>query len=412
MADVARLRPDAEFHLCGAVTDPAALALGRLPNVTLHGEIPYADVPGFVQAMDVMTIPFRILPIIEACDPVKFYEYAASGVPAVATPLPELARAGDLVIRAAGPAAFAAALDDAARAGRDPAHAGRLRDYARANTWAARAAAFSDAISVEPPVTAVILHWGKAELTRAAIHSLSARGGAYPNLEILVVDNGPDPWESADLAAYIRGVPHARLLGDGTNRGFAAGNNLAIRESRGDYVLLLNNDTYAAPGAIHAMVAHLARDPSIGVVGPLTNSIGNEARVEVHYADMDQMVRAARRLATGHRGQTTEVRVSAYFCAMFRRADFARFGLLPEIYGRGMFEDDDHCAAIRAAGLRCVIAEDAFVHHHLSASFGTLEGGDRAALFARNRGIYEERWGAWQPHRYRTTRPAATTEAA
>ena len=53
------------------------------------------------------------------------------------------------------------------------------------------------------------------------------------------------------------------------------------------------------------------------------------------------------------------------------------------------------------AGLRCVCAEDVFIHHQLSASFDALKAEHRQALFERNKLIYEAKWGTWQPHVYR-----------
>ncbi len=415
---VARAMPEAEFHFCGAVTTPEAQALGRLANLTLHGEIAYADVPAFVAAMDVMVIPFRLTPIIRACDPVKFYEYAAAGRPVVTTPLPELARAGDLAFRADTAEGFCDAIRRAAAAGLDARYRERLVDYARANTWADRGRDFMAAMLAAPKVSVVVLSYGDPALTLATLHSLTDAGGTYPGLEIIVADNGSSGESLARLreaAAAAEAEPGrcaVRLIENGANLGFARGNNAGIAAATGEYVLLLNNDTYVAPGAIAAMVAHLEADPGVGVVGPLTNAIGNEARVEVAYADMAGMAAEMRRVTAGHRGQRSEVAVCAYFCAMFRRADLAAFGPLCEDYGLGMFEDDDHCARIRAAGYRCVIAEDAFVHHHLSASFDAMGAGSKAELFRRNRAIYEERWGPWTPHRYRDSRPAPTLKAA
>ena len=47
------------------------------------------------------------------------------------------------------------------------------------------------------------------------------------------------------------------------------------------------------------------------------------------------------------------------------------------------------------------MAEDVFVHHHLSASFDKIDDERRQALFDRNKALYEEKWGTWTPHRYR-----------
>lgn len=406
---VARANPDFDIHLCGAVTAEAPLRLDSLPNVTLHGEIPYADVPAFHRQMDVLIIPFQLLPIIKACDPVKFYEYSAVMRPTVSTSLPELDRAGDLVFRADDAAGFADQIRRAAPLAQDQAFGQRLRQYALDNAWSFRAADMLAEMRREPKLSVIVLHYGAdTDMTLATLHSMLGRGEVYPNLQVVLVDNGSTPEVLEVLRARAAGDDRIVLVENGGNLGFARGNNRGIEAATGEYVLLLNNDTFLAPGALLAMVRHLQRNPQVGIVGPMTNNIGNEARVEIAYADMDDMIRAARDLATGHRGQWTPIPVCAYFCAMFRRADLDRLGALPEIYGRGMFEDDDHCATFRQGGLLTALAEDAFCHHHLSATFNALPSGEKQQLFDRNRALFEERWGKWVPHRYRDARPPAS----
>jgi GT2 family glycosyltransferase len=157
------------------------------------------------------------------------------------------------------------------------------------------------------------------------------------------------------------------------------------------------------------MANHLRRNPAIGVVGPITNNIGNEAKVEVNYGDMLEMEHIARDITTGYRGRFLPIRTVAYFAAMFRRSDFSKFGPLSLDYGRGMFEDDDHCEVIKAQGFVCALAEDAFVHHHLSATFDSeVKREEKAKLFQQNKATFESKWGPWAPHRYRSSRPASS----
>ncbi|WBU59761.1 glycosyltransferase [Paracoccus albus] len=405
IAAVAKANPDFDFHLCGAVTAPEPARLADAPNISMYGEIPYDEVPGFLKAMDVLIIPFRLLPIIKACDPVKFYEYSAMQRPTVATALPELARAGDLVTTASEPEEFAKGIRNAAVAGSDAALRADLVAYANRNTWGHRATDFLEEIEDAALVSVVILSFGSADLTLNCIQSLTGKGDTYPNLEILIVDNGSSPCELAKIRQEAARHPGIQLIENGENLGFAAGNNVGIKAAKGEYVLLLNNDTYIAPGAIAAMVRHLQRNARIGIVGPLTNNIGNEARIVVEYNNISEMACCAREIVTGYRGLWTEINVAAYFCAMFRKADLERLGGLSTDYGLGMFEDDDHCAHFRASGLIPALAEDAFVHHDLSATFDAMPEPEKTALFEKNRKIYEARWGEWRPHSYRDTRP-------
>ena len=73
-----------------------------------------------------------------------------------------------------------------------------------------------------------------------------------------------------------------------------------------------------------------------------------------------------------------------------------------------MFEDDDHCAMIKSKGYTCALAEDAYVHHHLSATFSKLDNGEKEALFEANKVTFEKKWGTWKPHSYREERPKSS----
>jgi GT2 family glycosyltransferase len=405
---VAHHEPDFEFHLCGAVNDRRLGRLGELDNVFMHGEVPYRSVPGFLGAMDVMIIPFKIIPIIQACDPVKFYEYSAIGKPTVTTALPELSRASDLPFFASTPSEFAGQIRNAYAKGKSTGFRKKLKEYAAQNTWSHRIELFSEVLGEAPKVSVVILSYGDPELTMATLHSLFQAGAVYPNLEILIVDNGSPRSSLQKIRDFAENFSNINVIENGDNLGFAKGNNVGLKAATGDYVMLLNNDTVVAPGSVYAMVRHLQHNPNIGVVGPLTNNIGNEAKLFVEYENLEQMRDIARQVTTGYRGVSTRINVVAYFAVMFRRADLEIFGLLSEDYGRGMFEDDDHCAIIRSNGYTCVLAEDAFVHHHLSATFNELKDGEKEALFEKNKKIYEKKWGKWIPHQYRKSRPSTS----
>lgn len=400
--------PRFEFHLCGAVTSPEAAELASLENVKMYGEITYSDVPGFLNEMDVLIIPFKLVPIIQACDPVKFYEYSAMGKPTVTTALPELARASELTFFASNSEEFVGQIHAAYKMSGDQDFVFCLKDYAKANTWSHRTAQFEEILKDFPKVSIVILAYGDPELTKAVIHSLYDGGPAYPNMQILVVDNGSPPTVLEEIKQFASNYQDVTVIENGKNLGFAKGNNVGIKAAVGEYVMLLNNDTVVAPGAIHSMVRHLDRNPRIGAVGPLTNNIGNEAKLFVEYIDIEQMKYVARQATTGYRGRFTSINVLAYFAVMFRRSDLSSFGLLAEEYGRGMFEDDDHCAMIKSQGYICALAEDAYIHHHLSATFSTLKAGEKEDLFSKNKQIFEKKWGVWRAHQYRESRPMSS----
>jgi glycosyltransferase involved in cell wall biosynthesis len=63
--------------------------LGHLPNVTYLGHLPHKDLAFYLKQFSVCIIPFKITPVTLATNPVKMYEYLATGNPVVSTKLPE-----------------------------------------------------------------------------------------------------------------------------------------------------------------------------------------------------------------------------------------------------------------------------------------------------------------------------------
>lgn len=91
MEKLLRSYPQASFVLIGAVHNQAVLKLAdRYSNLHLLGEVPYQQLPAYLQDFQVGIIPFLLTPVIQATLPVKFFEYLALGKPVVSTSLPEL----------------------------------------------------------------------------------------------------------------------------------------------------------------------------------------------------------------------------------------------------------------------------------------------------------------------------------
>ena len=253
-----------------------------------------------------------------------------------------------------------------------------------------------------PRLSVVVVTYDNRELNRVCLESLAART-EWPNWELIVVDNGSTDGTRELLEEHRRLLaPRMRVLDQEKNVGFAAACNAGLAAATGDYLLLLNNDTVTTRGALTALVRHLVEDPSLGLVGPVTNAIANEARVEVGYTGLADLPEWARGYVRAHDGETFALPMLALFCAALPRRVYEAVGPLDERFGTGMFEDDDYCRRIAEKGLAIRCARDAFVHHWQMASFRKMPQEKYLALFAENKRKYAEKWG-----RPPATRPSA-----
>jgi len=399
---VARKFADCLVLMVGNDTVGAATRLKHLDNVRFTGEVPYDALPFYLTAFDICLLPFQVIPLTLATNPVKVYEYLSAGKDVVAIDLPEMAQFQGLVRTASDHEGFLDQVAQALAAPPDAELVARRRQFASEQTWEHRVRDLLAAMRSlpEPRVSVVVVTYNNLDLTKTCLRSLELYSD-HPNLEIIVVDNASSDDTPAFLTDWASRGEGRRIILNPDNRGFAAANNQGLAVATGDYLVMLNNDTHVTPGWVATLVGHLRRDSTLGMIGPVTNNIGNEARIDIRYDDMDGMLQAAADYTARHVGQLTPLRTAAFFCVMLRREVYEKVGPLDEAFGIGFFEDDDYCRRVDQAGWSIACAEDVFIHHHLSASFNKLKQERRAELFAQNKAIYEKKWGPWEPHRYR-----------
>lgn len=400
LAALADRRPEWNFILVGDIFVEDLAGLEHKPNVQLLGRKPYSQMPLYLDHFDACLIPFRLYNVTHAVDPVKFYEYISAGKPVVSTPLKEISVYKDLLYFATGVDEFIEQIE-CALAECDLAMYKRRVELARANDWKDRFNSMQLAIvDLYEKVSVVVITYNNFNLTVQCVNSI-LRNTTWPNYQLIVVDNGSDDGTCDYLERLRQEVPSVKIILNPENRGFAAANNQGLREANGDILLLLNNDTVVPKGWLDPLVHHL-RDSSIGLVGPVTNAVGNEAKIKVSYTDIQQMQDFADGYTEAHKGRLFDISMLAMFCVAFRRDVLDEVGFLDEAFGIGMFEDDDYSRRVQASGYRTVCAEDAFIHHYGQASFRKLiASGEYQALWDKNQAYFESKWGAWQAHVHR-----------
>lgn len=238
----------------------------------------------------------------------------------------------------------------------------------------------------------IIVTYNNLHLTQMCLDSIF-RFTQHHDFEIVVVDNHSSDGTREYLLELAEKHHNIKVKFNNSNEGFARANNQGIQMAEGEYIVLLNNDTIVTSGWLTKLVHYLEQYPEVGMVGPVTNRTGNEARVDVTYNSIEGIEDFARQYTRENQGKYFEIKMLAMFCVALRRTLIDEVGYLDEQFGIGLFEDDDFSLRVKGAGYKLICAEDVFIHHFLNASFKLLSKQKYQEIFWENLRKFEQKWG-------------------
>jgi GT2 family glycosyltransferase/2-polyprenyl-3-methyl-5-hydroxy-6-metoxy-1,4-benzoquinol methylase len=246
-----------------------------------------------------------------------------------------------------------------------------------------------------PIVSIVMLTWNQKGLTEMCLRSLEI--STKVPYELIVVDNGSTDGTVDFLKSYAAEKvtdkqDNVKLIFNPENVGFARGNNQGLKEARGEYLVLLNNDTVLPNMWLERMLRRFYSDKKAGMVGPRSNYVKPRQFAQPEYSELAEFSKFAEGFYLKNQGKTTVTESLVGFCLTVKREVFAKIGLLEEDYTIGGYEDDDLCIRARRAGYRLLIADDVYVHHFGNASF-KANNLDIVSVAQQNRGKFIDRWG-------------------
>lgn len=246
-------------------------------------------------------------------------------------------------------------------------------------------------ISPPPLVSIVIPVFNNLHYTKQCLESI-ARAPARASLEVIVVDNNSTDGTSQWLAKIAAENANVRFITHHANLGFAAGVNSGAVMARGKYIVVSNNDVLMTPGWLDTLIATFETDPSIGIVSPVTNYVGEGPQLLRQFADIgpESADTVAAELASLGGKPFPVIDRLVFFCVMIRRNLWELVGGLSSAYGMGNFEDDDFCLRARLAGFKLVVNPAAFIFHHGSRTFKEQKI-SHTELMEKNRRIFFER---------------------
>jgi GT2 family glycosyltransferase len=217
-------------------------------------------------------------------------------------------------------------------------------------------------------LSVIVVNWNGKALLADCLASL--RSQTCPDFEVIVVDNGSTDGSSQ----FVRqAFPDFRLIQLKENLGFAGGNNAGIREARGEWVALINNDAVAEPTWLECLSRAVKGDERVGLAASrvvLTSGALDSAG--------DGMTIAGVPYKRGHGNtpdgiflQPSEVFGASGCGVLLRRSMLDRIGLLDEDFFC-IYEDGDLNFRARLAGFQCIYVPEAEIIHRLHGTLGRL----------------------------------------
>lgn len=217
----------------------------------------------------------------------------------------------------------------------------------------------------------IIPVFNKADLTKRCLEVLQSTIADAGEGEVIVIDNASSDHTQRVLAQF----PWIRLVTNDVNLGFAGANNQGARMARGEFLVLLNNDTEPWAGWLSSML-RTAREGHVGAVGARLlfpdkrvqhagvvvtgNPFGRQEAQPFHhnylipFDDPDVC-------------RTQDMQIVTGACLLTPRALYEKLGGLDEAFWNG-YEDVDYCLKVRREGLRVVYDAQAVLYHFESQS--------------------------------------------
>lgn len=233
----------------------------------------------------------------------------------------------------------------------------------------------------------VIAVWNLKKYTMNCIESI-INNTDYP-YRLIITDNGSLP-ETKEYLESLKKDPRLEdhdytLIRNEENLGATKALNQGLQISKGDYAMILNNDTICCKGWLTEMVNIAERSKDIGIINPNSNNLGIRKPKRMSLEEFSQG------LMKKNKGKFKEMATAVGFCYMVKREVINKIGILSEEYGLGNFEETEYCIRASRIGYRSVYSKASYVWHKEHASFDLVK--DFEEMFEKNQKMFNEMFG-------------------
>lgn len=239
----------------------------------------------------------------------------------------------------------------------------------------------------QPRVSILLVLYNQAPLTLLCLESIARH--APPPYEVVIVDNA----SSDDTGRMLEHVHNARIIRNTDNEGFVRAVNLGAGVSRGEYLLLLNNDAMLHAGSIESALAVFGEVPRTGAVGGKILLLDGKLQEAGSIIFADGSCLGYGRNQAADRPEFMFRRVVDYCSGAFLMIPtqlFHQMGGFDEDYAPAYYEESDFCIRLHKHGLQVIYEPEAVITHFEFASSGgfnkasELQTSHRAILVAKH----------------------------
>ena len=226
-------------------------------------------------------------------------------------------------------------------------------------------------------VSIIILSFNDLEHLQKLLPSMYNQ--SYDNIEIIVIDNA----NNERVQEYIKNQPKVKLVISKENLGYSGGNNLGVKHANGNFIFILNSDTWLERNAIDELVKKAKENPKIGVVVPkvmirdtnIINSIGKKLK-DLHWGGIVTNIGGYEE-DVGQYDEPKKVFSHDGAAFLVKREVINQVGLFDEVYFF-MGETVDFTLHVNMAGYEIITCPSAVVHHYMEGSINKnkLSGSD------------------------------------
>ena len=252
-----------------------------------------------------------------------------------------------------------------------------------------------------PPLVSIIIPTrNHGDLLRCCLVSLVEHSQGNPPTELILIDNGSDEPESLRYLNALERQPNVRVLRKPGKFNYAALNNEAAAEAKGELIALMNNDIEATHSGWLATMAAQALRPEIGAVGAkLLFEDGTIQHGGVLLGIGGIAGHAHKYLNADAEGYQLRLRVAHNVSAVtaatlvIRKAVFWQVGGFDAENFAVNYNDVDLCLRLMMAGYRNLFCPEAVLVHHESKSRGAPTAPDAYAQWKKEQKAMQTRWG-------------------